>query len=186
MAENGAKARLIEKLDEEIAQVERQIEPQIAAHPMLRDRAAHLSSFPGVGPVSCAMLPALMPVRGSLSPEQAAVAPMANESGTRKGHRHITGGRRALRQVLYQAALLARTHNPQLTDFAAGLKDSGKPHKVIITAVARKLIILAKFLANAICSPNPPRPPRLPHDEYSCLTNLAKMPVSHHGMQGRI
>ena len=61
-----------------------------------------------------------------------------------------------MRQVLYQAALVARTHNPQLTDFAATLKDSGKPHKVVITVVARKLIILAKFLANAICRQNCP------------------------------
>ena len=162
MATDCAEERLIAQLDAEIEQVEREIEETIAADAALRERAAHLSSIPGMGPVLCAMLLALMPELGALSPEQAAalagVAPMANDSGTRKGQRHITGGRRVLRQVLYQAALVAKNHNPQFKGFAKRLQEKGKPHKVIVTAVARKLIVLA----NAICRQNRPWSPQTP------------------------
>ena len=47
----------------------------------------------------------------------------------------------------FQAALVAANHNPALKTFADRLRKAGKPHKVIITAVARKLVTLA----NALC-----------------------------------
>ena len=63
-----------------------------------------------------------------------------------RGRRAIAGGRRALRHVLFQAALVASHHNPMLKVFADRLRKAGKPHKVIITAVARKLVIIANAL----------------------------------------
>ena len=60
--------------------------------------------------------------------------------------RAIAGGRRALRHVLFQAALVASHHNPTFKTFANRLRKAGKPHKVIITAVARKLVIIANPL----------------------------------------
>ncbi|WP_245298845.1 IS110 family transposase [Pseudotabrizicola sediminis] len=57
------------------------------------------------------------------------------------------GGRRALRHVMFQAALVAAHHNPSLKTFADRLRKAAKPHKVIITAVARKLVTIA----NALC-----------------------------------
>lgn len=75
------------------------------------------------------------------------LAPVARDSGTLHGKRAIAGGRRALRHVLFQAALVAAHHNQNLKSFADRLRKAGKPHKVIITAVARKLVTIA----NALC-----------------------------------
>jgi len=97
------------------------------------------------------MLIADVPELGAMTGEQAAalagLAPVAHDSGTLRGKRAIAGGRRALRHVMCQAALAAADHNPSLKIFAARLRRAGKPHKVVITAVARKLVILA----NALC-----------------------------------
>lgn len=57
------------------------------------------------------------------------------------------GPERQLRHVMFQAALVASHHNPILKTFADRLRAAGKPHKVVITAVARKLVIIA----NALC-----------------------------------
>ena len=119
---------------------------QQADQEMDRD-ARLLQSIPGIGPVMTAVLLARMPELGRLGPAQAAalvgVAPFARDSGTFSGKRFIRGGRREIRSVLYQAALSASRFNPPLKAFAQRLKQAGKPHKIVITAVARKLIILA-------------------------------------------
>ena len=73
--------------------------------------------------------------------------PIAHDSGAFRGKRAIGGGRRLLRHVMFQAALVASHHNPVLKTFADRLRDAGKPHKVVITAVARKLVTIA----NALC-----------------------------------
>ena len=97
------------------------------------------------------MLLAELPELGQISGEQAAaltgLAPIAHDSGSLRGKRAIGGGRRALRHVLFQAALVASQHNTPLKIFADRLRERGKPHKVIITAVARKLVTIA----NALC-----------------------------------
>lgn len=89
--------------------------------------------------------------RRTVTGEEAAaltgLAPVAHDSGTLRGKRSIAGGRRALRHVMFQAALVAAHHNPSLKSFADRLRKAGKPHKVIITAVARKLVTIA----NALC-----------------------------------
>ena len=92
-----------------------------------------------------------MPELGTITGEQAAalagLAPVAHDSGNLRGKRTIAGGRRALRHVMFQAALVAAHHNVTLKTFANRLRKAGKPHKVIITAVTRKLITIA----NALC-----------------------------------
>ena len=97
------------------------------------------------------MLIAEMPEIGTITGEQAAaltgLAPVAHDSGTLRGKRAILGGRRALRHVMFQAALVAAHHNAIMKAFEDRLRKAGKPHKVIITAVARKLVTIA----NALC-----------------------------------
>ena len=92
-----------------------------------------------------------MPEIGTITGEQAAaligLAPVAHAGGTLRGKGAIAGGRRALRHVMFQAALVASHNNPSLRSFADRLRKAGKPHKVIITAVARKL----GTIANAFC-----------------------------------
>lgn len=117
----------------------------------LSEMAVVLRSIPGIGPVASSMLIAEMPEIGTITGEEAAaltgLAPVAHDSGTFRGKRAIAGGRRALRHVMFQAALVAAHHNPNLRSFANRLRKAGKPHKVIITAVARKLVTIA----NALC-----------------------------------
>lgn len=138
-------------LDQQIGELESQIETLIAADADLSRTADILRSVPGVGNVTSTMLIAEMPELGQINGEQAAaltgLAPVARDSGTMRGKRSIAGGRRALRHVLFQAALVASHHNPVLKTFADRLRKAEKPHKVIITAVARKLVTIV----NALC-----------------------------------
>jgi len=92
-----------------------------------------------------------VPQPSQITGEQAAAltgpAPIAQDSGAMRGKRAIGGGRRLLRHVMFQAALVASHHNPVLKTFADRLRAAGKPHKVVITAAARKLVTIA----NALC-----------------------------------
>ncbi|MFC6688133.1 IS110 family RNA-guided transposase [Jhaorihella thermophila] len=142
---------LKELLDQQITELEHRIENTIAADATLAENAAILRSIPGIGPVSSTRLIAEMPELGQITGEQAAaltgLAPIAHDSGTLRGKRAIGGGRRLLRHVMFQAALVAAHHNPVLKAFADRHRAAGKSHKVIITAVARKLVTIA----NALC-----------------------------------
>ena len=109
-----------------------------------------LRSIPGIGPVSAAMLSAEMPELDKMTVGEAGamtgLAPVPYDSGTMRGKRMIAGGRRALRHVLYQAALAAAYHNPVLKSVARRLKERGKPHKLVIIAVARRLVTIANAI----------------------------------------
>ncbi|MEZ0468968.1 IS110 family transposase [Phaeobacter sp. SYSU ZJ3003] len=144
-------AELKDLLDRQIAGLEERIEQTLASDDELARTVDILRSVPGIGPVASTMLIAEMPELGQLSGEQAAalagLAPIAHDSGTMRGKRAIGGGRRLLRHVMFQAALVASHHNPLLKTFADRLRAAGKPHKVVITAVARKLVTIA----NALC-----------------------------------
>lgn len=144
-------AELKQRIDGLIQDLEGRIALTIADDDRLSETAGILRSIPGIGPVASSMLVAEMPEIGTITSEEAAaltgLAPVAHDSGTLRGKRAIAGGRRALRHVMFQAALVAAHHNPSLKSFADRLRKAGKPHKVIITAVARKLITIA----NALC-----------------------------------
>ena len=142
---------LKQRIDNLIKDLEDRITRAIGSDDHLSEMAAVLRSIPGIGPVASTMLIAEMPEIGTITAEEAAaltgLAPVAHDSGTLRGKRAIAGGRRALRHVIFQAALVAAHHNPSLKVFADRLRKAGKPHKVIITAVARKLVTIA----NALC-----------------------------------
>jgi transposase len=135
----------LERLDVEI-------EGRIRAEPELARRYAILTSIPGIGAVTAAVLIANFAELGTCSSKQAAmlagVAPVACESGQRIGHRAIKGGRMSVRNAIYMAALSAASHNPGLAAFAKHLRRAGKPAKVALVAVMRKLIIMANTLIN--------------------------------------
>jgi transposase len=137
-------------LDAQILELEGRIERVITQEKTLADKAMRLRSIPGIGPVSAAMLIAEMPELGKMTSGEAAamtgLAPVSYDSGTIRGKRMIAGGRRALRQVLYQAALAAAYHNPVLKSVAQRLKERGKPHKLVIVAVARRLVTIANAI----------------------------------------
>ncbi|NOX73820.1 MAG: IS110 family transposase [Alphaproteobacteria bacterium] len=131
-------------------ELESRIQAQIAQDHDLARQAEILRSIPGIGPVLSTALIAQMSELGSCSDKQiaalAGVAPINNDSGRKDGKRSIRGGRYEIRCLLYQAALVASNHNPALKIFAKRLRDKGRPHKVVLIAVARKLLIVANSL----------------------------------------
>jgi transposase len=114
-------------LDGQIVDLEQQIERVMAREEATAAKAALLRSIPGIGPVCVAMLVAEMPALGQMTSGEAAamtgLAPVPHDSGTIRGRRGIAGGRRALRRVLFQAALAAACHNPILQSVAKRLKE---------------------------------------------------------------
>lgn len=122
----------------------------IKACAALRPRYELLTSLPGVGPIVAISLLVRMPELGGMRRGQAAsllgVAPHARESGQWKGQRFIAGGRTRPRRMLYLAALAARRHDSALSAFADRLTDRGKPPKLAIVAVMRKLIEAANLV----------------------------------------
>jgi transposase len=109
-----------------------------------------LVSIPGVGCVTAIGLIANMPELGSLDAKKvgmlAGLAPVACDSGQRNGVRHIRGGRQAVRTGIYMAAQSAARFNPHLKAFYNRLVADGKAKKLALTAVMRKLIVLANTL----------------------------------------
>lgn len=137
-------------LDAQINAIERRIENVIAQVESFAAKAKLLRSIPGIGPVSSAMLIAELPELGRMTSGEAAamtgLAPVPHDSGAMRGRRAIAGGRRSLRHVLFQAALAAACHNPVLKPVAKRHKERGKPHKLIIIAIARRLITIANAI----------------------------------------
>jgi transposase len=137
-------------LDERIARVDRELEERVRSSPIWRAKDELLRGIPGIGPVASRTLLAAVPELGRLTGKQVAalvgLAPVADDSGRRRGPRHIAGGRSAVRAVLFMAAHAARRHNPALRAFAERLAAAGKRPKVILTAVARKLLVIANAI----------------------------------------
>ena len=79
------------------------------------------------------------------------LAPLACDSGTQRGRRHCWGGRPAIRRVLYMAAVVASRWNPVLRPFYQRLRAAGKPAKVALIAVARKLLTILNAMLRDQC-----------------------------------
>ncbi|RRD21367.1 IS110 family transposase [Brucellaceae bacterium VT-16-1752] len=137
-------------LDAQILELESRVECAITQEKILADEAMHLRSIPGIGAVCAAILIAEMPELGKITSGEAAamtgLPPVPYDSGAMRGKRMIAGGRRALRYVLYQATLTAAYHNPVLKSVAQRLKERGKPYKLVIIAVARRLVTIANAI----------------------------------------
>ena len=122
----------------------------IRADPALSRRFDILVSIPGVGPITACGLLANMPELGSLDAKQAGMlaglAPVACDSGQRNGARRIQGGRHAVRTGIYMAAHSAARFNPHLKRFYERLLAAGKAKKLALTAIMRKLVVLANAL----------------------------------------
>ena len=131
-------------LDEQIKQIEDSIQAQIQADDDLRRDNAILRSAPGVGPVAGSILLACMPELGRVNRRAiaalAGLAPIARDSGLMRGRRHVQGGRKRVRDALYMAALAAIKTKPWKAVFLA-MKAQGKPPKLAIVAIARKLLV---------------------------------------------
>ncbi len=134
-------------LSQQIGRIDRELASLIEACPDLARDETALRIIPGVGPVAARTLLALLPELGRLGPKQAAslagLAPHPKDSGSSRPRRHMNGGRAGLRPVLFMAALTAARLHPALSDFYKRLVAAGKPKRLAIAAIARKLVVLA-------------------------------------------
>jgi transposase len=140
-------ARLLKQIANEVAKLEVAIAAMIKAAPHLAELAEIIDSVPGLGKITSAGLVAAMPELGQVSNRIAAAllgaAPYDDDSGKRRGDRHIKGGRRKVRNLFYMACLGAATrHNPVIMAFYDRLIAKGKEPKVALTACMRKLICI--------------------------------------------
>ena len=149
----------IARLEKHLAKITAHLAAALAATPEITAKAARLCSIQGVGPGSAATLLGHLPELGTLTrgtiAALAGLAPFNDDSGpprgrrgiagaggraSRKGQRHIAGGRASVRSALYMAAFNAIRCNPILKPFYQRLRAAGKPFKVALIATARKLL----------------------------------------------
>jgi transposase len=137
---------LIRRLERDLIQIEKLLLQLRQQGSLLDQRAQRLQAIPGVGATTALSVLAELPELGSLNRSQAAalagLAPHPRQSGQWQGRRTIGGGRSAVRRALYMAALSASQFNCVLKEFYQRLRNAGKPAKVALTAVMRKLIVL--------------------------------------------
>lgn len=143
-------AAQLRQIERQITAIEAEIMALVRADPDLAIRFDILVSIPGVSAITAFALIIDMPELGTLENGQAAslagLAPVARQSGKWTGRAFIRGGRANVRQALYMPALVAMRFNPQLKAKYEKLKAAGKASKVAITAIMRKLILLANAL----------------------------------------
>jgi transposase len=135
---------VLKMLDKQLEAIDHEVDDHLNRH--FHEQHTLLDSVKGVGPVTILTLTAALPELGHLGRRQIAklvgVAPLADDSGPRKGKRRIWGGRRDVRAVVYMAALVAIRHNPAIKVFHSRLIAAGKPKKVAIVACMRKLLTI--------------------------------------------
>lgn len=138
--------RLLAALRRELENLDADLDDYIRKSEVWRVRESLLRSVPGVGPTVARTLLADMPELGTLDRRQiaalAGLAPWTRQSGQWRGKSFIGGGRGKVRTALFMAALVASRHNPVLKAFRDKLVESGKPKKVAIVAVMRKLLTI--------------------------------------------
>ena len=146
-------AQRLELIRRQITAIEAAILNRVQAEPDLAQRFAILTSIPAVSAITAFALLIEMPELGALEPGQAAslagLAPVARQSGRWTGRAFIRGGRASVRQAIYMPALVATRFNPDMKAKYKQLIKAGKPAKIALTAVMRKLILLANTLLKA-------------------------------------
>jgi transposase len=137
----------LEALRGEDKQVHRMMLELVRQRIDLRRDQRLLKTIKGIGVKSALSLLASVPELGKVDNKAAAaligVAPFVRQSGTMKAPARIHGGRAAVRSTLYMAAVTASRHNPVLRPFYERLIAKGKPPKVALIAVLRRLVVFA-------------------------------------------
>ena len=146
------KARLA-LLERQISELDKEIAKHIADDQPTARKRDILCSIPGLGPIASALILTFLPEIGTLDRKKAGslagLVPYSRESGQWKGKSFISGGRKPLRDALYMPALVAMRFNPDLKVKYTALREAGKPAKVAIVAIMRKLLETANALVKA-------------------------------------
>ena len=138
---------MIETISDQIRLVADRINALIEANKALSIRKDVLKTISGIGEVSANQLLILLPELGTLNRRQIAaltgLAPRANDSGTYKGYRSTMSGRGNIKPILFMAAMAARRSKSELRSFYEKLASRGKKKMVALTALMRKIIVIA-------------------------------------------
>jgi transposase len=141
---------VVAQLKTERARIEAALTKALAADQALQRKHKLLCSIPGIGNIVATVLVTDLPELGSLNRHQVAslvgLAPHPERSGTSKSADHIRGGRACVRTALYMAAVSAIRCNPPFKASYKRLVQAGKPRKLAVIAVARKLAVLANAI----------------------------------------
>lgn len=137
--------KLLRLIEQQVEDLDRAIAELIDGDDDFKRKSEILTSVPGVSAGTANALLADLPEIGELSRQSiaklAGVAPLANDSGPRRGLRSIQGGRQPVRNALYMAAFNAIKYCERFKQFADRMRKGGKPFKVIVTACMRKLLV---------------------------------------------
>jgi transposase len=138
---------MLKAIKAQIAAIERDIAATIKASKHLTQTLDVLSTIKGVGITTAATIIALMPELGTMDRRQAAalagLAPHPKQSGATNAYRRTKGGRPNVKKAIFMAAMSASKHNPQLKPAYQRLINAGKKPIVALTAIMRKLIVIA-------------------------------------------
>ena len=141
-------------LARDIARIEARIAEHIAAHPLWARLHTAMQGEKGVGDKTATALITTMPELGTVNRREAAalagLAPINRDSGTARGRRFTHGGRSEAKTALFMAAISAARYHPNLSSFYKTLRNNGKPAKVALIAVARKLLIILNGVAKQV------------------------------------
>ena len=133
--------------------IEAELAKRIGDDPELRRVLHILKSIPGIGERVATLLITDLPELGQRDRKAiaslAGLAPHVSQSGAAPPRAAIAGGRPCVRAALYMAALVAARHHPKLRDDYNALRLQGKPGKVALIAIARKLLVTANALVKA-------------------------------------
>ena len=148
-------AKLVRQLEKRLAAVALELTALLARHQEKQKQVDRLVQIDGVGLLTAVTVLAYMPELGTLNRGQTAalagLAPWVRQSGPWEGQRHIGGGRAGVRRALYMSAVASVRCNRQLKAFYKHLRAAGKPPKLALTAVMRKLLVL---MNHALKDPN--------------------------------
>jgi transposase len=140
----------LKQIEGQIKDIDREQAALVAKHDRLKARFDILLSIPGLGAVSALAMLIDMPELGAMDAKRTAslagLAPITRQSGNWQGKSHIQGGRAPLRQALYMPALVAIRFNAPLKATYLALRKAGKPAKLAIVAIMRKLLVMANAL----------------------------------------
>lgn len=143
-------AARMKQIEKQLAELQKAILEAIHADDDLAHRFDLLKSIPGIGEITAMAILIEMPELGRLNAKQiaslAGLAPATRQSGKWQGKECIRGGRSALRQAIFLPALVAIRYNGEFRAKYNALIAAGKAPKVAVTAIMRKIIVLANAL----------------------------------------
>ena len=140
----------LRQIEAQLATIDTAMAERVAEDEEMARKRDILVSIPGIGETTALAMLVEMPELGTLGPKPAAslagLAPISRQSGKWQGSERIRGGRAPLRHAIYMPALVAARFNPALKATYQRLRLAGKPAKLAITALMRKLVVLADAL----------------------------------------